>query len=459
MFMWTEAHVLSPCFYVFSADEMCVAHILVFPTPNLHLCSSGFADDAVSEWLNEAYDAGYWNINTSNGESVADLIAGGSIESAGDLHPVLWSYVGGKWDSKKEGANAMFDKLLNDEAYSGRISLCGESADSFTETESTFQDTFGDFKEYCTDSCGCDADTTKHDVNSAAGILVILAVSAGAAVIIAIVLAVLCRYRIRCSRIPTKCTGFLSIRTQAIFRRFFQWLGIRIHSKPMWFIAFGGALVALCSASGFVYYRLFCGDGACTESRGYSLWIPQQNTLWSQYTEVIDTFGVYPSSLYLLLTVVDDDESILSPSNMDIAFEIANSINNITLYDHNDRDFEYSDLCTRSSRTQSDCDSSNETFFAVLFQNNESLWSEINSTLSIINPPDYTSLEFAYYIDRMNGSWDEIKTLIQILNIPDYPTALYLGGLEYAEDDTARIIGAQYLRIAYSLEGSTNSTV
>ena len=64
-----------------------------------------------------------------------------------------------------------------------------------------------------------------------------------------------------------------------------------------------------------------------------------------------------------------------------------------------------------------------------------------------------------FYLEHMNGSWDEIESLLQILNIPDYPTALYLGGLEYGEDDSTRIVGAKSLRITYSLKGSTNLTV
>ena len=113
---------------------------------------------------------------------------------------------------------------------------------------------------------------------------------------------------------------------------------------------------------------------------------------------------------------------------MDIAFEIANTINNITLYDHNDGDYEYNDLCTRSVPNQPHCDSAADSFFGVFFQNNEALWKDMNTTLQIVNSPGAP-------IDR------------------------YLGGYEYAEDDPTQIIGANALRIVYSLRGSTNETV
>ena len=456
------------CFAFFclsSAEEMCFGTVFVYPAPKLFLCSSGFSEDAVSDWLNEAYAAGYWNVNTSKGESVADLIEGGSIHSPGDLHPAFWSHIGGKWDSEKDGANEMYDKLLHEEAYSARMSVCAESADVRGETETTFQDIIGDFIEYCTDPCGCEAGSAVDGDVSSIHILVFVGVTL---IIIVIVLAMLSgitrglvtRHCICCIDILAKIISvFLSARTQPATRRFFQWLGLRIHSKPMWFIGFGSALVTLCSAFGFVYYRLFCGDGTCVENRGLYLWIPRRSTVWAQNTDIIDSFGSYPSELDLLLTVVNEEESILNPSNMDIAFEVAKSIHNVTLHDFNDRDYEYTDLCTRSAPSQSHCDSSKESFFAVFFQNNEPLWSEMNSTLSIINEPNYYSMELFLYVDQMNGSWDEIQTLIDVLNSPDYPTALYLGGLEYAAGDSKEIVGAETLRIVYSLKGSSNSTV
>ena len=99
---------------------MCAAYVFVYPVPSLLACSSGFDIDVVSDWLEESYDAGYWTINSSDGKTVEDLIDGGSIERVGDLHPAFWSTVGGQWHSEKEGANAMYDKLVNDPIYSYR---------------------------------------------------------------------------------------------------------------------------------------------------------------------------------------------------------------------------------------------------------------------------------------------------------------------------------------------------
>ena len=180
-----------------------------------------------------------------------------------------------------------------------------------------------------------------------------------------------------------------------------------------------------------LYISQICGDddgnAQCRESRTDYLWIPRQSTVWSQYMEILDAFGTYPTKLVLLLTVNDDD-SILTPINMDSAFEIIDTINNITFYDEENGDYGYTDLCTRSSPTQSDCDSSAESVFSVLFQNNESLWTDMNITL-------------------------------QILNSPGAPSSLYFGGLEYTEDDPTTITAAQSMRLVYSLQGSTEKEV
>ena len=230
-------------------------------------------------------------------------------------------------------------------------------------------------------------------------------------------------------RSVTSCTGYLSDRVQSLVRTLFEWTGRHIYAHPMWFISSGILLIALCCTGSGIYYSQICSDDKtkCVENRAGYLWIPLQSTVWSQYTEIIDIFGTYPTALVLLLTT-NDDESILSTSKLDTAFEITDTINNITLHDHNDQDYVYNDLCTRSSPTQSHCDSAAESFFAVFFQNDESLWNDMNTTLSIINTP---------------GA----------------PITLYLGGLEYAEGDTSTIISAKSMRLVFSLKGSTSQTV
>ena len=224
-------------------------------------------------------------------------------------------------------------------------------------------------------------------------------------------------------------SGFLSTITQPTTRKCFIWIGRNVYGHRQRFIALGFLVIILCIAGGSVYYQQICLDDAtlCIENRSLYLWIPQKSLIWSQYTEILSVFGSYPSILTLQLTVNEGD-SILTPSNMDTAFEIANSISNVTLYDHNDRDYEYIDLCTRSTPNQPDCDSSDESLFAVFFQNDPSFWNDLNITLTVVSTP---------------GA----------------PSALYLGGLEYADDDPSRIVSAQSLRIAYSLRGDTDQMV
>merc|ERR1719474_751472 len=165
----------------------------------------------------------------------------------------------------------------------------------------------------------------------------------------------------------------------------------------------------------------------CIENRILYIWIPRESVVWSQYMTILDVFGTYPSVLTLLLTL-NGRESVLSPSTMNVAFDIIDSINNVTLHDHDGRDYAYTDLCARSTPTQPHCDSSTELFFQSLSQHDRPLWPERGVTG--VSP-------------QMAGN-------------PHVPTALHLGGLQYAEDDPSRILSARSLRITYALQGSTD---
>jgi len=142
-------------------EEMCLGYVWVYPIPDFYACIVGFGKEMVSEWLVEAYDGGYWDINTSDGKNVRDLLDDGTIDDAGSIHPGDWESVGGEWFNEMEGAQEMYEKIWNDDAYSARIAQCYSPAIWTNEfLNSTFEDEFGEFEEYCTDSCGCDESTT-----------------------------------------------------------------------------------------------------------------------------------------------------------------------------------------------------------------------------------------------------------------------------------------------------------
>jgi len=233
----------------------------------------------------------------------------------------------------------------------------------------------------------------------------------------------------------TKYTGFLSTRTQSAIRRSFRNLAHLIYGNKALSIVLGILLIIICLSGGRIYNAKVCviDSSPCIEHRLNYLWIPQRSPVWSQYTNIIDKFGSYPTGLRLLLTTSNENESILSPANMDIAFEVMNSIHNVTLHDHYGRDYEYTDLCVRSSSAQPHCDSDTESFFAVFFQNNPLYWSNENRALSILND-----------------------------NIPNLPISLqiYLGAIQYDDDDDpTRITGAHSLWISFSVEGGSNETL
>ena len=117
-------------------------------------------------------------------------------------------------------------------------------------------------------------------------------------------------------RCTGSCPGYLSIRAQLIARRLFQWIGRKIYAHPFLIIVSGILLIICFCACAVIYYSRICIDDAtkCIENRAPYLWVPRKSTEWLQYTEIIDTFGTYPS--VLALTLFSDEEWILSPSNM-----------------------------------------------------------------------------------------------------------------------------------------------
>ena len=221
-----------------------------------------------------------------------------------------------------------------------------------------------------------------------------------------------------------RCTGFISSRTQPLFRSFFQWLGRLIYDHHFWFLAAGLLLTVLCLIGASSYYVLLCttSDSECTEHRSRYLWIPRESTVWSQFTEMIELFGSYSSIMSLLLTATNDDNSVLTPSALDAAYDIYNEIDDISF--NNDAD-QYEDLCLRSAPLQPFCDSVANSVFGVLFGQNPMLWANESSTLDIINS--------------------------------GVPSTFFLGGLDY--DESGEIRRATSMRVFYELIGSTNQTV
>ena len=419
---------------------MCFAVVAVYPVPTAHRCLSGFDENMVGDWLIEAYNAGYWDVNTSDGRNIQNMIDDGDIKSAADVPPADWPTVGGQWYAEKEGADAMYEKLWNDMEYSDRISICG--ADQWFGSRTSFEDEFGDFLPYCTDPCGCDSEESSFTEATNWGFMVAIMVLVVLFLIVTI--AVVFKRKGRfigsipyCNAVSdsgkkrieslAKCTNYIPRKTQRLFKAIFNWLGQQIYTKPICFIMIGVLCVAASTGCGILYYSANCTDGSCAESRVNYLWIPRNSAVWTQFTTMMGRFGSYPSFLSMLLTA-KEEESNLSPSMMDIAFEIENTINNITLYNHDARDYQYGDLCTRSVPNQSYCDSSDDSFFGIFFENNASLWSEVNSTLDTINTP------YA-------------------------PTKYFVGGLEYDEVFKSRIISAQSLRVTYWLMGSKDQQV
>ncbi len=202
------------------------------------------------------------------------------------------------------------------------------------------------------------------------------------------------------------CTSFVSSRFQIQFRRFFGWLGIQIYRKPWLFILIGSLLTLSCSV-GIFYYK--------DESRGMELWVPRDSTVWSQYNTIINTFGSYPQTMVLLLVVSDESDSILSPSNMDIAFEIFNDIDNIEL-DFNGNTYNYNELCLRPYPIAPVCTSQYSNIFGFFFSSNSDLWQNSSTIDDIINVNNSAIQAFAGGLQLDNTGY-AAKSLLFIYGV------------------------------------------
>eukprot|EP01083_Nonionella_stella_P051286 136161_1 len=231
----------------------------------------------------------------------------------------------------------------------------------------------------------------------------------------------------------TSCTSFLSSRTQPAFSRFFTCFGVKLYRYYGWFLFLGILLTIITTGSGVLYAWFECQDGTCTENRIDYLWIPRTAKVWFHFTEIIDLFGSYPSPMVLLLNTVDPDDSILTPTNMDIGYEIYDVTNNFSMnYADTGNTYYYSDLCFRSHPLSPYCDSQLGSFFGFFFQDQQQ-YGTVNEDL-----------------------WTNDTMVQEKINSPDAPSAFFLGGFEF---DNAEIIGAQAVRFTYELVGSLNETV
>ena len=56
----TRLHFCLRC----SGDEMCQAAVSIYPVPDWGIgCTMDLADSAVNKWLDDAYDAGLWDVD------------------------------------------------------------------------------------------------------------------------------------------------------------------------------------------------------------------------------------------------------------------------------------------------------------------------------------------------------------------------------------------------------------
>ena len=144
--------------------------------------------------------------------------------------------------------------------------------------------------------------------------------------------------------------------------------------------------------------------------------VPRSSKVWKQYQHTINQFGK-PSAIMSLLVSTDND-NILTPSNMDIMYNIYRSIysanNKTDIFDN----ILYKDVCLRAiPNPSSNCLSDFANIHGTIFKNEAMLWQNQDSLLN-----------------RMNNN----------------PLSkLFVGGLEYNDNDI--IIGGKMVNFIYEL--------
>merc|ERR1712062_485776 len=92
-----------------------------------------------------------------------------------------------------DGAADLYDKFWNDSGeYTERNGICYKGVDEPSITAiSSLKEEFGDFEEYCTDSCGCDeGEAAEEDDDDNGDTLMIIGIVVGAVLLIIIIVVV-----------------------------------------------------------------------------------------------------------------------------------------------------------------------------------------------------------------------------------------------------------------------------
>eukprot|EP01083_Nonionella_stella_P286306 974497_1 len=130
------------------------------------------------------------------------------------------------------------------------------------------------------------------------------------------------------------CSSYLSDRTQKLFTTFFDYIARKIEQKPWLSILCGVLLVAICGSGILTLKQVDTSDRI-------NIWGNSAALPYKQYYDIINTFDEYPDRiLTLLISTKNNNDSILTPTNLQTIYDINDKINVI-----NSNNMTYNDLC------------------------------------------------------------------------------------------------------------------
>ena len=151
--------------------------------------------------------------------------------------------------------------------------------------------------------------------------------------------------------------------TQKWIEHAFYHFGLRVYNNPKCFLVSGLFLTVICCL-GFIEFAF--------ENRMISLWVPTESQIFSNYEKNIDYFGEFDSDLTLMIENTNGD-NLLTPENMDIMYDIyLKSINKVSIK-HNNKNYNYTDICKRLYSGYAYC-ISQQSGLLSLFEFNSTLW-------------------------------------------------------------------------------------
>ena len=167
--------------------------------------------------------------------------------------------------------------------------------------------------------------------------------------------------------------NFISDFCQELLLTLYYNFGLTVYRHPIRYCIVGIITTLLCSI-GLLNYSY--------NTDAVDLYIPHSSTIYKHSITFFDYFGEGNDNMNLIIKEKNGN-NLLTPTNMDIIFQIFKQTVNVT-NTYNGVEYSFTDLCARPYPSYPNCESF-ESGLLGLFQFNPNLWSNQSSIQKILD--------------------------------------------------------------------------